>query len=146
MNSTQHLEDADAYAIATYLKAIPAKGPTKGQDSERASNPGHLSAGEITYTVHCGSCHLPTGQGDQVLGVALAGNALVQAPDPASLIDVILYGPRLPPPPFVSNRTRMKPFGKRLSDEDIARLASYVRTSFGNQAGRVSNEQVSRQR
>jgi mono/diheme cytochrome c family protein len=151
MNSTQHLEDADARAIATYLKALAAKGPASGPEKEPGSAQASKlkqppSVGEITYTVHCGSCHLPTGHGDQVLGVALAGNAVVQAPDPASLINVILYGPHLPPPPFVSDRSRMKPFGKRLSDEDIAQLASYVRTSFGNRAGTVSGEQVRRQR
>jgi hypothetical protein len=40
----------------------------------------------------------------------------------------------------------MKPFGKRLSDEDIANLATYVRASFGKQAGAVIEDQVSRQR
>jgi mono/diheme cytochrome c family protein len=40
----------------------------------------------------------------------------------------------------------MKPFGKRLSDEDIARLVTYVRASLGNQAGAVTPAQVNRQR
>jgi len=62
------------------------------------------------------------------------------------LINVILYGPHLPPPPFVVDRTRMKSFGKRLSDEEIAGLATYVRSSFGNQAGAVSIRQVAAQR
>jgi mono/diheme cytochrome c family protein len=142
LNSTRHFEAADVRAIATYLRGIPPGAPANG----RASTDEQLAAGKITYTVHCGSCHLPTGLGDQGLGVTLAGNSIVQAPDPASLINVILYGPRLPPPPFVSERTRMKPFGKRLSDEDIAHLVTYVRASFGNQAGAVTPAQVNRQR
>jgi mono/diheme cytochrome c family protein len=142
MNSTRHMEDADARAVASYLKGIPAK----SQHSGDASDPEQLAAGKITYTVHCGSCHLPTGNGDEVLGLTLAGNPIVQAADPSSLINVILYGPRLPPPPFIPDRTRMKPFGKRLSDEDIANLATYVRASFGNQAGAVTEDQVNRQR
>jgi mono/diheme cytochrome c family protein len=80
------------------------------------------------------------------MGVTLVGNAIVQAANPASLINVILYGPRLPPPPFISDRTKMKPFGKRLSDEDVAQLATYVRASFGNQAGTVTAGDVKRQR
>ena len=40
----------------------------------------------------------------------------------------------------------MKMFGKRLSDEDIASVASYIRSSFGNSAGAVSVAQVARQR
>jgi mono/diheme cytochrome c family protein len=142
MNSTRYLEDTDARAIARYLKEIPAAGEHSGRKASREQ----LAAGEIAYTVHCGTCHLPTGLGDEVMGVTLAGNAIVQAADPSSLLNVILYGPRLPPPPFVSDRTRMKPFGKRLSDEDIANLATYVRASFGNQAGRVTADQVKRQR
>jgi mono/diheme cytochrome c family protein len=142
MNSTRYLDQADAYAIASYLKGISAN----TVNAPRPPNSKQLAAGEIAYTVHCGTCHLPTGLGDQVLGVSLAGNAIVQAADPASLINVILYGPDLPPPPFVAERTRMKPFGKRLSAEDIADLATYLRANFGNQAGPVTANQVMRQR
>ncbi len=76
----------------------------------------------------------------------LAGNPIVQAANPSSLINIILYGPQLPPPPFVVDRTLMKMHGKRLSDADIASIASYIRTSFGNEAGAVTPEQVKRQR
>jgi mono/diheme cytochrome c family protein len=142
MNSTRHLRDADARAIATYLKGIPASSQGTGRRADRQQ----MAAGETAYTVHCGTCHLPTGLGDEVLGVTLAGNAIVQAADPSSFINVILYGPHLPPPPFVVDRTRMKSFGKRLSDEDIANVVTYVRSSFGNQAGPVSIHQVTGQR
>ncbi len=142
MNSTRYLEDADSRAIATYLKGLPAI----DRGERRTADTRQLTVGETAYTVHCGTCHLPTGLGDEVLGVTLAGNAIVQASDPSSLINVILYGPHLPPPPFVADRTRMKPFGKRLSDEDIAHIATYVRASFGNQAEAVTSRQVSLQR
>lgn len=142
VNSTRHLSDADAHAIAQYLKNLPAT----DEGSRKVASKEQLAAGEIAYTVHCGTCHLPTGLGDEVMGVTLAGNAIVQAAEPSSLINVVLYGPRLPPPPFISERTRMKPFGKRLSDEDIANLTTYVRASFGNQAGAVTADEVKRQR
>ncbi len=142
MNSTRHLSDADLQAMAVYLKELPANahgGGSRADDDE-------LANGRIVYTVHCGSCHLPTGLGDKGLGVPLAGNPLVQAPDPSSLLNVILYGPDLPPPPFVSDRTRMKMFGKRMSDEDIAAVATYIRASFGNDASAVTPAQVAAQR
>ncbi|MDH4040344.1 MAG: cytochrome c [Gammaproteobacteria bacterium] len=142
MNSTRFLTDADAAAMAAYLKGIPAN----EQRGSGAPDPETLRAGEIGYTVHCGSCHLPTGLGDDILGVSLAGSAIVQAENPASLLNVILYGPHLPAPPFVVDRTQMKMFGKKLSDQDIASIASYVRSSFGNRGGAVSPEQVGRQR
>src|SRR5262249_4856931 len=84
MNATRHLEDGDAHAIATYLKSLP----TNQQNSGYAPGREQLASGEVIYTDHCGTCHLPTGLGDSVLGVALAGNAIVQSADPASLINV----------------------------------------------------------
>lgn len=142
MESTRHLTSADARAVATYLAALEPVGsgplwPLNGSNYE---------LGEIVYTVHCGTCHLPDGKGDPTLGVSLAGNVLVQAEDPASLINVILYGPQLPPPPFVVNRSPMRPFGRRLSDEDVAAVATYLRQSFGNAAGSVSADLVAEQR
>lgn len=142
IHSTSHLSDDDLRAMATYLKALPAKAQAAGKP------PGAevLAKGETGYTVHCGSCHLPTGAGDSVLGVPLTQNPIVQAADPSSLINVILYGPHLPPPPFVVDRSKMKMFGKRLSDQDIAEIASYVRNAFGNTGAGVSAAQVKRQR
>ena len=96
--------------------------------------------------MHCGSCHLPTGKGGEGLGVTLEQNPIVQAADPASLINVILYGPHLPGPPFSVDRSPMKMYGKRLSDVDIAAVATYLRANFGNQAGAVTPEQVNVQR
>lgn len=140
--STRHLTPADAASIATYLHGIEPS-PTRFDWSMLRSG---VDRGEIVYTVHCGTCHLPNGQGDRILGVSLAHNPIVQARDPASLINVVLYGPDLPPPPFTSTRTRMKPFGKRLSDEDVAALATYLRSSFGNNAPQVSADEVAAQR
>lgn len=142
MNSTRYLSVADAHAIATYLKMLAPRSEDPGKPPQLSQ----LKSGEVAYTVHCGTCHLPTGVGDEVLGVSLSGNAIVQAHDPASLINVILYGPHLPPPPFVVDRTRMKDFGKRLSDQEIADLATFVRASFGNRAGAVTADQVRLQR
>jgi len=143
--STAALRPADAAAIAAYLKGVE---PSQERSSWTGTSllGGRKSAGEIVYTVHCGTCHLPDGKGDKILGVSLARNPIVQAESPASLINVILYGPELPPPPFVSGRTKMKPFGKRLSDEDIASLTTYLRSSFGNRAGAVTPEEVAAQR
>jgi mono/diheme cytochrome c family protein len=140
--STSQLAFADAEAIAAFLKGAP---PSKARMDLSFFRSG-ISEGEIVYTVHCGTCHLPDGKGTKTLGASLHNNALVQAKDPASLINVILYGPDLPPPPFVSGRTSMKPFGKRLSDEDIAALATYLRSSFDNNASEVSADQVEQQR
>jgi mono/diheme cytochrome c family protein len=40
----------------------------------------------------------------------------------------------------------MKMFGKRLSDDEIAAVSSYLRVNFGNRADAVDAAQVKRQR
>ena len=143
--ATAGMRNTDLEAVSTYLTQMPASGarPFWTGWAPLGSN---YDEGEVVYTVQCGTCHLPNGKGDKVLGVSLNHNPIVQADSPASLINVILYGPHLPGPPFVVNRTRMKPFGKRMSDEDIAAVATYLRGSFGNRAGAVTADDVARQR
>lgn len=142
LHSTSHMTEPDLKAMAVYLKSLPAIDPPSVAQPDNEQ----LAHGEIVYTVHCGSCHLPTGLGSEGLGVTLNKNPIVQAEDPASLLNVILYGPHLPGPPFSVDRSPMKMYGKRLSDVDIAAVASYLRSNFGNRAGAVSPKQVKAQR
>jgi mono/diheme cytochrome c family protein len=141
--STAHLGDADLHAMATYLKGLPANPGDLGSAPPAAV----LSAGSTVYDVQCGTCHLPTGLGGPDSGPRLAGSLVVQASDPSSLINIILYGAALP-----EQATRpkdwkiMEAFGDKLGDEDIAALASYLRSSWGNRAGAVTAAQVAKQR
>lgn len=143
MNSTRHLSDADIQAMAVYLKSVPAnEGDTTAPASEDV-----MSAGALVYDVHCGTCHLPTGEGSEDTGTALAKySPIVQANDPASLINIILYGPPLPEPPLPAKWKKMEPFAELLTDEEVAQLASFIRASWNNKAGAVTAEQVAKQR
>lgn len=145
MNSTQHLSDADVRAMATYLKSMAAvtRGPGGAASGET------LQSGETVYNVNCGTCHLPTGLGspdNETSGARLAGSPVVQSPNPASLINVILYGPQPPNPPLPKRWKHMEGFADKLADEDIAALATYLRNSWGNIAGPVTVQQVAKQR
>ena len=140
-NSTSQLSSSDLRAIAVYLKSLPANAQDKGPMPDAVT----MAAGEVGYTVHCGSCHLPSGTGEEGLGISLVSSPIVRAADPSSLVNVILYGPHLPAR-LVVNRSKMKMMGKRLSDVDIANIASYVRTEFGGDAGAVTPALVKRQR
>ena len=150
-NSTSHLTDADVRAIAVYLKSLaPA---TQGAPAEPSAERRH--AGEIVYTSRCGGCHQQTGVGMPRTGNAdpsktappLAGNAALQAPDPATLINVILYGAH---EAVLSPGSWPKMSGFELSvgldDEQIAALCTYVRSSWGNQASAVDAAAISKQR
>jgi mono/diheme cytochrome c family protein len=144
LNSTRHLSDADVKAMAVYLKSLPANEGDLGKTASAEV----LKNGATLYDVNCGTCHLPTGLGSEKedAGAKLVGNPTVQAPDPASLINVILYGPHLAKLPGPKRWKDMPEFGSKLADEEIAAIASYVRSAWGNKGGAVSEEQVSKQR
>lgn len=144
MNSTRHLHAEDVDAMATYLKELPAN----GQSERPAASEQLLGMGRTQYNLHCGTCHLPTGLGDAESAPRLAGGSLVvQADNPASLINVILDGPQTPEPPLEAKWLKpMESFRYILDDQEIAALASYVRSSWGNSGGEVRAEQVAAQR
>ena len=149
-NSTKYLTDADLHAIAVYLKSLPAAvPPTEAIPDDK------VKAGEIVYTTRCGDCHLPTGFGiapspsvdPTKVSPPLAGNAVTQAPDAATLINVILYGAHeqaaggeaWPKMPGFQNEVGF-------DDDQIAALCDYLRASWGNKGGPVTAAQVAKQR
>jgi mono/diheme cytochrome c family protein len=149
-NSTSRLTDPDIHAIAVYLKSLaPA---TRSGSPKPAADA--LKAGEIVYTTRCADCHLPSGLGMPRAANAdasktappLAGSAALQAPNPATLINVILYGAH---EAALTDGSWPKMSGFELSvgldDEQIAALCTYVRSSWGNQAGAVDPAAVARQ-
>lgn len=144
-NSLRHLTDADIAAMATYIKDLAPIDRSKPSGLSAAD----LREGDTQYTIHCGTCHLPTGLGaapGSELGPPLVGSAVVQAEDPSSLINVILYGGQIPQPPPPKGWTTMKPFGNLVDDEQAAAIATYVRASWGNRGGKVTAADVAKQR
>ena len=59
----------------------------------------------------------------------LAGNGVILASDPANVLKVIVLGI-----PAQNGRIAMPSFAESMSDQQIAALANYVRTSWGNGA------------
>ena len=149
-NSTSRLTDQDVRAIAVYLKSLPPA--TQGADPKPRADV--LKAGEIAYTTRCGDCHLPTGLGmprganadASKTAPPLAGNAVLQAPNPATLINVILYGAH-ESALAGGSWPRMSGFelSVGLDDAQIAALCTYVRSSWGNHAGAVDSSAVGKQ-
>jgi mono/diheme cytochrome c family protein len=144
LNSTRHLSEPDLTAMAVYLKGLPGK---QGDIGEPASAE-VLKEGETLYDLHCGTCHQPTGLGgpSEDAGARLVGSPIVQAGNPASLINVILYGPHLAKLPGAKRWKDMPDFEQKLADDEVAAIASYIRSAWGNFGGAVTAEQVSKQR
>jgi mono/diheme cytochrome c family protein len=143
-NSTMKLSAEDVRAMAVYLKSLPPI------ERARASTPDAqlMRTGETLYTIHCGTCHLPTGLGAKPgseLGPPLVGSAIAQSPDPSSMINLIIHGGDLPAPFPPNSWHNMKAFGNILDDDDIAAVATYVRMSWGNVGGPVTEADVAKQ-
>ena len=94
----------------------------------------------------CEKCHLASGRGGIFDDPRLAGSAVVQADDSASLINTILYG--LDPLPSLGECGRwesMKPYEDMLTDNEIAPDSNYVRQSWSNKGDAVTAHEVAQQ-
>ena len=123
-NSTSYLTDADRTAIAEYLKSLPPNSSLftgrKGPDPTRV-------AGAKLYIDRCSGCHQDKGVGITGVIPPLAGNPVLVAPDPADVIKLILGGAAAH-----GQMIAMPGFSNQITNQDVADIANYVRTSWGN--------------
>ncbi|WP_313623583.1 cytochrome c [Achromobacter sp.] len=145
LGSTQHLTDDDALAIGVYIKSLPAT-PPASEARPAGATPAALELGGKIYSQQCAQCHQPDGKGSGLAWPALAGNPTVTAPSPVNAIRMVLDGGYAPATTSNPRPHGMPPFGQILSDNDIAMLVSYIRNSWGNQAGGVTALEVKRAR
>ena len=145
-HSLQYLSAEDATAIARYLKSLGAKDPNqvgfKPDDSvAKALWRGDDSkTGATLYVDSCAACHKTDGSGYQRFFPELAGNAVVQADDPTSLIHIVLTGNTLPGVQGAPSAITMPAFGWRMNDRQVADVVNFIRTSWGNTTSTVVTE------
>lgn len=114
-----------------------ANEPGKGQD---------LPDGGALYSEVCASCHQDNGQGLPGNFPPLAGDPMVTASDPGQHIKTILDGAQ---GRTINGKTfppAMPGFAQQLSDAEIAAIVNHERTSWGNDAPRVTAEDVAARR
>ena len=148
-HSTQYMTDQDVVAIALYLKSL-SPAPENGHANFAASDATirtmlagtERSSGGRIYMDSCAACHRLSGSGENLAFPTLAGNPTVLSADPSSLIAVILTGARTPATAGAPTGLAMPDFGWRYDDADIADLATFIRSHWGNGAGPVAVAQV----
>lgn len=143
-NSTQHLTDADLKAIAVYLKQVPASATTLPQPL--AMDNAQMKMGENVYSANCTACHNSDGKGIPNLAASLAGNPGLLADDASSIITTVLQGGRGAVTLGNPTSGAMPSFAWKLSDEQVAAVATYLRNSWGNAAKPVSADDVADKR
>ncbi|WP_438766810.1 c-type cytochrome [Kushneria sp. TE3] len=153
-HSTSHLSDEDLGSIGLYLKSLPAnpagKDATTADQRREASEKTQaklsaardLSAGERLYLDNCSACHFNDGMGAERVFPPIDGNALANADNPSGLIHTILAGAQPPATPTIPAQLPMPGFAWRLSDDEVASLATFVRSAWGNDGGAVDADQV----
>jgi mono/diheme cytochrome c family protein len=150
-HSTQFMREEDLRAIASYLKSLPG---TRGEASfspdaavGSALAAGDVSArGSLDYLNSCAACHLSSGKGYVETFPALAGNPVVNSPDPSSLINIVLNGATVPPTEKAPTGFTMPGFADRLTDQEVADIVTFIRSSWGNKGSPVSSDEVVRLR
>jgi mono/diheme cytochrome c family protein len=142
LHGTQYLSNADAQAIARYLKTPPnSPGPaaTNVSATQPAVSSAALKRGAAIYEKHCQDCHGKLGQGQAGAYPALAGNRAVNIDNTNNLVLTVLNGGFAP-----ATTGNPRPFGMpgfllTLNDAEVAAVLTYIRASWGN-AGAAVNE------
>ena len=150
-HATSHLDEEDLAAMVAYLRAIPAIDsgdqdmpllpPQAERDTPRhsygqirdemaqAHARADLAEPERLYLDHCAACHGVSGQGQpQAYYPPLAQNAALRRQDAGNLLLVLANGV---PAGKLYRAPAMPGFADELSNDQIAMLANYTRTTFG---------------
>lgn len=116
------------------------------KESPAPGNGAATARGRAYYSSICAKCHGSLGQGLGHSFPPLAGSEWVSG-DEETLIRIVLYG--LQGSIEVrgeSFRGLMTGFARQLGDEDVAAILTYIRSSWGNDAGPVDSSAVARVR
>jgi mono/diheme cytochrome c family protein len=123
--SMRWMTDDDLTAIATYLLNAEKRPETV---AAIAITPQQEAAGRALYGGNCAQCHRPDGSGVPHAIPNLAGDAAVVATRPDSVIAPMINGL-----PGGGSYGAMPSFAGALTNQDMADIANYVRTAWGNQ-------------
>jgi alcohol dehydrogenase (quinone), cytochrome c subunit len=148
VHSTQHLDDADLAAIASFLKTLP---PAPNDRAAYVADPATAAAlaagreadrGAQLYDDNCAACHKSSGEGSPRALPKIAGSSSVLSADAGSLIRLVLHGSSLPGTIAAPSTLGMPGFAARLSNAEVSELLNFIRNSWGNSAPGVSASDV----
>ncbi|WOC16629.1 c-type cytochrome [Pseudochrobactrum sp. MP213Fo] len=151
-HSTQYLTNDDLTSIARYLKSLPARAShpqawTPQEDvTTSALRAGDFSAkGAVGYVDNCAACHRLDGRGAARIFPALAGNSIVFAEDPSSLIQLTLDGGTMADTPHDPMVFKMPGFA-HLTNKQVADILNFIRTGWGNHGSVIKESDIARMR
>ena len=116
--------------FSTLFLILNAAAQESGGQTESNTDFAFQEVGEQIYANNCAACHQSSGEGIEGVYPTLVGSEIVVG-DAEGVIQILLNG-----------RGGMPSFASDLSNEEIAAVISYVRTSWGNEADVVTPEMV----
>jgi len=152
VNSTQYMSDQDLNAIAIFLKQLGADKTSAVKARYDTSTAKSLQEGQtnrpgaLTFLNNCAACHRSDGKGYGQVFPQLALSATVNEPDPTSLIHIVLRGASMPGTSSAPTSFTMPGFHERSTDQEIADVVTFIRTSWGNKASAVTARDVGKLR
>ena len=140
--STSQLTDGDLDAIATYLGAQRTSPAARAETPDRAV----MRQGQAIFVDSCSACHRMDGGGVPGWFPPLKADANLQQGQSTTTLRFILAGVRSTPTSARPTPLSMPAYAWKLSDGQVAAVATFVRNSWGNAAPSVSAHEVSKVR
>ncbi|MGC9271505.1 c-type cytochrome [Acidiphilium sp.] len=112
--------------LAAYLQT--ATPPRRNSPQPPAAHPSAIAAGRALYAENCAACHHANGAGNAAIAPNLKGNAAVWQGPADNVIGATLAGLE----PWHPGGLAMPSYAASLNDHQIAAIANYVRTAWGN--------------
>jgi len=138
-----HLSNAEVAAVLTYVRsAWGNSAPAVSEDQVALVASPTMLSGDAIFAAKCATCHQANGSGTAQFP-NLAGNATVTASDPSAIVAIIVNGRS--GPLTVGDKTyngTMPTWKGQLSNANIAAVATYIRSAWGNNAPGVTEQQV----
>jgi mono/diheme cytochrome c family protein len=143
-DSSQYLTAEDLQAMAVYLESLGQGSPTGSSAAALPSAESSLlmALGKTVYDAQCATCHGSAGKGMPPHYPPLAGNQSIQMESAVNPIRMVLNGGF---PPATSGNLQpygMPPFAQILSDNEVAAVVTFIRSSWGNRGAPVSANQA----
>ncbi|MER9576542.1 cytochrome c [Mesorhizobium sp. M0189] len=137
-NSTRHLDEADAKAMATYLIGEAASAPEPGKPSAATE----AAAGRRVYVEACSGCHGLNGEGTPHVAPAVTTNVSLRLPSAHNLLVIVLDGLPARIYPHGEARQDMPGFRELLTDQEIVDLGNYLRVKWGGTSPDITPQSV----
>jgi len=138
--ATQKAKDLVAYLL--FLKQKPMEGISQIEESSDKNSSSGSDAGAQLYNANCASCHQQNGEGITKTFPPLKNSAAVNSDNPDTHIRTILFGSKGKAIDGFVYPAEMPAQKDNLTDEQIASIINYERSSWGNTGKKITADDV----